>query len=241
MNMSPISVLPGDGDEVHEGEIHTQMRPFTTVSGPAVPLMRANIDTDLIIRIERMTGPAKSELGAYALETLRYRDDGSVDPNCALNRPVFRNAPILLAGDNFGCGSSREAAVWALAGMGVRCVIAQSFGDIFFSNCFQNGILPIQLPESRVYELAALSETGEPMQIDLLRCVIVAQNGNDVEFSVDPQRRDALLNGLDDIALTLRDDTAIRAWQLNDRQSRPWVWLPEAVRAASANAKPVGA
>src|SRR5580765_6893828 len=102
MSMPPISVLPGDGDEVHEDKIHTNMRPFTTVSGPAVPLMHTNVDTDLIIRIERMTGPAKSELGAYALETLRYRDDGSLDPDCVLNRPFFRNAPILLAGDNFG-------------------------------------------------------------------------------------------------------------------------------------------
>jgi len=102
MNTGAIPALSGDGDEVHDDNIGTNMLPFTTVSGPAVPLMRTNVDTDLIIRIERMTGPAKSELGTYALETLRYRDDGSLDPDCVLNRPIFRNAPILLGGDNLG-------------------------------------------------------------------------------------------------------------------------------------------
>lgn len=217
-----------------------KMQPFTIVSGPAVPLMRTSVDTDLIIRIERMTGPAKSELGAYALEALRYREDGSLDADCVLNRPIFRNAPILLAGENFGCGSSREAAVWALAGMGVRCVIARSFGDIFFGNCFQNGMLPIRLPQTQIDELVGLCETGQAMQIDLTRSTIVAPNGKHMAFSVDPQRRDALLQGLDDIGLTLRSEVVIRAWQLKDRQRRPWVWLDHS-RPASGQKPPLAA
>src|SRR5919205_1213678 len=126
------------------------MQPFTKVGGPAAPLLRANVDTDLIIRIERLVGTRREELGPFAFEALRRRADGSEDPDFVLNRPEYRGAPILLAGPNFGCGSSREGAVWALMGAGIRCVIAPSFGDIFFSNCFQNGLLPVVLPEETV-------------------------------------------------------------------------------------------
>jgi len=200
------------------------MQPFTQVTGPAVPLMRANIDTDVIIRIERLTALPKDQLGPYALEALRFRADGSEAPDCVLNQPAFRGAPILLAADNFGCGSSREGAVWALMGIGVRCVIAPSFGDIFFSNCLQNGVLPIRLPLPQVEALAAQCADGAAMTVDLQACTLTAPDGRRTAFEIDPLRREALLHGLDDIGLTLKDDALIRRWQQQDRLRRPWAW-----------------
>ncbi len=198
--------------------------PFEVVSGAAVPLMRANIDTDVIIRIERLTQLTKEQLGPYALEPLRYHADGTEDPDCVLNQARFRGAPILLAGPNFGCGSSREGAVWALIGIGVRCVIAPTFGDIFFNNCFQNGVLPIRMPLPQVESLAAQCFDGVTIQVDLTRGVLTAPDGQEHAFDVDPMRREALLHGLDDIGLTLMDDALIRAWQQQDRVRRAWAW-----------------
>lgn len=203
--------------------------PFTVVSGAAPYLPRANIDTDVIIRIERLTSLPKEQLGPYAMEALRYGADGSDDPDFILNRRIFRGAPILLAGDNFGCGSSREGAVWALQGIGVRCVIAPSFGDIFYSNCFQNGVLPIRLPAPEVEALAAACADGTPLTVDLERRTLTAPSGAQTAFTIDPLRHEALLLGLDDIGLTLRDDALIRAWQQADRAHRPWAWPPAAV------------
>lgn len=198
--------------------------PFTTVTGPAVPLMRPNVDTDVIIRIERLTTLDKAELGPYAFEALRLRADASPDPHCVLNAMRFRDAPVLLAAENFGCGSSREGAVWALQSLGVRCVIAPSYGDIFWSNCFQNGVLPITLPMDQVQALAAQCEGGAALTVDLQTCIIKAPHGDVMPFAIDPLRREALLRGLDDIGLTLKDDDAIRAWQAADRLHRPWAW-----------------
>jgi len=198
---------------------------FTTVSGPAPWLPQPNVDTDVIIRIERLTALGRGELGPYAFESLRYRPDGGEDPAFVVNRPAFRGAPFLLAGENFGCGSSREGAVWALQEIGVRCVIAPSFGDIFFSNCFQNGILPIRLPLARLEPLAAACAGGAPLCVDLARQVLIAPKGEAIPFAVDAMRREALLHGLDDIGLTLKDDALVRAWQDRDRSARPWVWL----------------
>ncbi|MGC1175240.1 3-isopropylmalate dehydratase small subunit [Polaromonas sp.] len=200
------------------------MQAFTTLRGAAAPLLRANIDTDIIIRIERLTTLTKDQFGAYAFEALRFRSDGSEDPDCVFNQPLFRNAPILLAGDNFGCGSSREGAVTALQSLGLRCVIAPSFGDIFFSNCFQNGVLPIRLSAPEVDALAAACAHGEPLSVDLERQAIRTAAGAETVFSVDPLRREGLLHGLDDIDLTLKDDALINAWQQADRQCRPWAW-----------------
>lgn len=200
------------------------LQPFTVVSGAAVPLMLANVDTDVIVRIERLTSLARDQLGPWALEALRYREDGSEDPGCLLNQAAFRGAPILLAGPNFGCGSSREGAVWALMGMGVRCVIAPSFGDIFYSNCFQNGVLPIRLPLEAVQALAAQCAGGAPLRVDLEAATLTAPDGVASPFPIDALRRQALLLGLDDIGLTLQDDPAIRAWQQQDRSRRPWAW-----------------
>jgi 3-isopropylmalate/(R)-2-methylmalate dehydratase small subunit len=198
--------------------------PFTVVAGAAIPLMRSNVDTDVIIRIERMTALGKEAWGEWALEPLRYRADGSLDPDSILNQPRFANAPILLAGANFGCGSSREPAVTALQGLGIRCVIAPSFGDIFFANCFQNGLLPIRLPLPQVEALAAQCAAGAHATVDLQRRAVIAPDGTEFAFEVDATRRDALLNGLDDIGLTLQDDALITAWQQADRLKRPWAW-----------------
>lgn len=200
------------------------MTPFTAVTGAAAPLMRANVDTDVIIRIERLTAFQRDQLGPYAFEALRLRADGSEDPACVLNQPAFLRAPVLLAAENFGCGSSREGAVWALMGLGIRCVIAPSFGDIFFNNCFQNGVLPVRLPIAQVEVLAAQCASGASVTVDLQEKAITAPDGRVSPFDIDPLRREALLHGLDDIGLTLKDDALIRAWQQADRARRPWAW-----------------
>lgn len=208
------------------------MTPFTAVTGAAVPLMRANVDTDVIIRIERLTAFQRDQLGPYAFEALRLRPDGSEDPSCVLNQPEFRRAPVLLAAENFGCGSSREGAVWALMGLGIRCVIAPSFGDIFFNNCFQNGVLPVRWPAAQVEALAAQCAGGAQVAVDLRTRTISAPDGQVSSFDIDPLRREALLHGLDDIGLTLKDDALIREWQRADRTRRPWAW-PAAQGAAA--------
>jgi 3-isopropylmalate/(R)-2-methylmalate dehydratase small subunit len=203
------------------------MEPFTTVTGPAAPLLRANIDTDVIIRVERLVGTTRASMGAHAFEIWRLRPDGSEDPDFVLNRPAFRSAPILLAGPNFGCGSSREGAVWALAGMGVRAVIAPSFSDIFRTNALQNGLLPVVLDEAAVCAIAAQVEAAPEnarVTVDLERTLVIAPDGSAHSFAIDAARREALLAGLDDIGLTLRAVETIAAWQRADRAARPWVW-----------------
>ena len=199
--------------------------PFTVVSGPAIPLLRANVDIDIIIRVDRMLAIPKEQLGPYAMEALRE------DPASVLNQPAFHGAPTLLAGENFGSGSSREPAVWALVAMGLRCVIAPSFGDIFYSNCFQNGLLPIRLPMAQINALAALCAHGEALTVDLRDNTLHAPDGSTLGFKVDPLRREGLLHGLDDIGLTLKEDTLVREWQQRDRAARPWAW-PRAMAAA---------
>lgn len=201
------------------------MEAFTTLTGRVAPLLQANLDTDVIIRVEHLTAPDQTRLGHFAFEALRYRPDGSENPDFTLNQPAYRGAPILLSGPNFGCGSSREGAVTAIQQMGVRCIIAPSFGDIFFSNCFQNGLLAIRLPEAEVAALAARLAHGGELTVDLERQVVVA--GNEVHrFEVERSRREALLEGLDDIGLTLKQMAAIRGFQAADRARRPWVWDP---------------
>lgn len=197
------------------------MQPFTKVTGAAVPLLQANIDTDVIIRIERLTGNV--DLGRYAFEALRYLSDGSPNPECVLNQPRFNKAPILFAGRNFGCGSSREGAVTALMAMGVRSVVAPSFGDIFFANCFRNGLLPVVLPEETIEKLAELPSNGD-FTVDLKRQIITASSDEKIAFQVDPLQREGLLEGLDEIGLTLKGVDEIGAWQLADRVERPWIW-----------------
>ncbi|MFQ5566981.1 MAG: 3-isopropylmalate dehydratase small subunit [Paracoccaceae bacterium] len=201
------------------------MTPLTTVSGPAAPLMAENVNTDVIVPAERYVGAARDEFGLHAFGPWRYREDGSENPDFLLNQPPWRGAPILLAGPNFGCGSSREGAVWALNGIGIRVIIAPSFGGIFANNCYQNGTLPVTLPAETVEAFAeiARAQPEAPFTVDLERQVVVPPNGAPVRFEIDGLRRRSLLSGLDDIGLTARRLDEIAAFQAADSTARPWV------------------
>jgi len=202
------------------------METFTTLTGRAAPLLIPNIDTDVIIRIERLSGVPRAELGRYAFEALRYRPDGSEDPAFVLNESVFRGAPIVLAGPNFGCGSSREAAVWALMGLGIRCVIAPSFGDIFYGNCVQNGVLPVVLDEPALQVVTQASRADRTVTVDLVQQLVSVEGSTPLPFEIDTLRREQLIAGLDAIDLALLDLPAIQSWQNADRARRPWIWSP---------------
>ncbi len=203
------------------------MEQFTVLTGMAAPLMRANIDTDTVIRIERLSNTEPADTAQWLFESLRFDPAGRERPDFVLNQPQFRDAPILLAGENFGCGSSREGAVWALKYSGIRCVIAPSFGDIFANNCYQNFVLPVALPADQVERLAAECAGGNArVVVDLRRKVVVSPHGEEMPFEIEGIRRDALLEGLDEIGLTLKHAAAITAFQARDRQARPWVWQP---------------
>lgn len=198
------------------------MDKFRTLTAIAAPFPRKNVDTDFIIRVERCTGTPREELGKYAFEPARYLPDGAENPDFVFNRSPWRGARILVAGENFGTGSSREMAVWAIAGMGVRCIIAPSFGQIFFGNCFQNGLLPIVLPGATVDILT--QEASDPatanFEIDLEKQTI----NNRIRFEIEPRRKKMLLEGLDEIALTLALEPKIAAFQTADRKRRPWIY-----------------
>jgi len=206
------------------------MEKIKVVRGHVANLRRANIDTDTIIRIERLSSIERDQLGAYAFESLRLLSDGSPDPSFPFNQEAFRQAPILTADENFGCGSSREGAVWALASLGVRCVIAPSFGEIFHSNCFQNGLLPIVLADQQVLQIASATDSGAELVVDLESQEILLPDGNAISFTIDPRKREALLEGWDEISQTLAHDATIKAWQKKDKQDRPWVWKCRSVR-----------
>ena len=204
-------------------------KPFTKLSATAAPIMRANIDTDVIIRIERLVGNSvRGTLGKWAFGALRYLPDGSENPEFILNREPYRQAEILVTGPNFGCGSSREGAVWSLQELGIRAIIGSSFGDIFFANCFQNGILPIivdkQTAESLAAEIEATQGAGK-IGIDLEAQTITTPEGRTLRFEIDPRRREGLLQGLDEVMLTLQRDKEIRAFQEADRAARPWIYF----------------
>jgi 3-isopropylmalate/(R)-2-methylmalate dehydratase small subunit len=201
------------------------MDKFTVLKGVAAPLMLANVDTDAIIRMERLSRLNRGELGRWAFESLRYLPDGSEDPQFLLNRPPWRSATILLAGENFGCGSSRETAVWALWEFGVRSVIAPSFGDIFYGNCFQNGMLPVRLPAAEVEAIAAeVNSGGQEITVDLIGQKMITASGRAIAFEIEPGRRKALLEGLDAIGVTLTYAADIARFQARDRQRRPWLY-----------------
>jgi 3-isopropylmalate/(R)-2-methylmalate dehydratase small subunit len=205
------------------------MQPFTVLAGVAAPLLRPNINTDVVIRIERLRDLDRDKLAPYAFESWRYRHDGTEEPSFVLNLPPYRDASILLAGENFACGSSREAAVWALQAFGIRCVIAPSFGPIFFNNCFQNGVLPIVLPPQTVEDLAAevaATQGKGKVTIDLTRCMVVSPGGKETSFAIDRLLRESLLKGLDQIALTRTREPQIAAFQTHDRARHPWLYFP---------------
>lgn len=205
------------------------MRKFEVLRAVAAPFPFANVDTDRIIRIERCARTPREEMGLWAFEMERFDEEGRERPGFVLNRLPFRGAGILVAEENFGCGSSREMAVWAVAGMGIRCVIAPSFGEIFFGNCFQNGVLPIRLQApavARLLDELARAATAEDatLTVDLQQQRIETPWGEPVRFDVEPLRREALLEGLDPIGVTLKRAAAIDAFQARQRAGRPWVW-----------------
>jgi 3-isopropylmalate/(R)-2-methylmalate dehydratase small subunit len=205
------------------------MEKFTVLTGVAAYLPKANVNTDILIRIERLMHVPKGQLARYCFEAWRYRPDGANDPDFVLNQPAMRGAKILLAGPNFGCGSSREAAVWALWDMGFRCVIAPSFGDIFFNNCFQNGMLPIVLGADTIASLVPAagqlaSQGPAVLTVDLVRQVVVVPPDREVDFKVDAAKRRALIEGLDEIEMTLERDSEITQFQQDDRARRPWIY-----------------
>jgi 3-isopropylmalate/(R)-2-methylmalate dehydratase small subunit len=204
------------------------MTPFGVLTAVAVPLLQDNIDTDVIIRVEPLFGGVpRDELGPHALAALRFRADGSENPDCALNDARYRGAGILLAGDNFGCGSSREGAVWALMALGIRCIVAPSFGDIFQGNCFQNGLLPVCLPRARVEALARSVAVGADaaLTVDLQACTVRREGVAAVPFELPARRREGLLRGLDDLELTLARSAEIDAFERRDALLHPWIYL----------------
>lgn len=192
---------------------------FQTLTAVAAPFPQKNVDTDFIIRVERCTGTPREEIGKYAFEMARFLSGGKENPDFVLNQPRYRGARILVCGAFFGTGSSREMAVWAIAGMGIRCLIAPSFGQIFYGNCFQNGLLPIVLPASTVDGLMRDAD-GRTFEIDLQNQTV---NGN-IRFEIAPRAKKMLLEGLDEVGLTLAMEPKIAAFQAADRVRRPWIY-----------------
>ena len=205
-------------------ESPTEMEPFVRLEGIAAPMFRDNIDTDAIIPVSRMKA-LDADYGEVLFANLRYRADGSANPEFVLNQPAYRHAKILITGDNFGCGSSREQAVWALLRFGIRCVIAGSFGDIFHGNCFRAGLLPVVLPLESCRDLAraATSVPGSRVIVDLAASSIIAPDGGKIAFEIDGLRLRGLLEGLDEIRATLLLTDAIANYQAHDRLRRPWI------------------
>jgi 3-isopropylmalate/(R)-2-methylmalate dehydratase small subunit len=196
------------------------MEKFKTLTAVAAPIPLKNVDTDFIIRIERCTGTPRSEIGQYAFEMARFLPGGAENPEFVLNQPMYRGAKILVCGEFFGTGSSREMAVWALAGYGIRALIAPSYGQIFYGNCFQNGLLPIVLPAPVVEDLMRETSAGKAFEINLEAQTI---NGS-IPFDVSPRRKKMLLEGVDELGLTLALEPKIAAFQSADRAKRPWIY-----------------
>ena len=201
------------------------MDKFTTLTGVAAPLPQINVDTDMIIPKQFLKTIKRTGLGKNLFHEMRYDDNGNEIPDFVLNKPAYRDAQILVAGDNFGCGSSREHAPWALLDFGIRCVIAPSFADIFFNNCFKNGILPIVLPQDEVDKLMDDASRGAnaTLTVDLENQTISGPDGGTIAFEVDAFRKHCLLNGLDDIGLTMEKSASIEAFEAKAAQERPWV------------------
>ena len=201
------------------------MDKFTKLSGIAAPLPLINIDTDMIIPKQFLKTIKRSGLGVNLFDEMRYDDDRNEIADFVLNKPQYRNAEILVAGDNFGGGSSREHAPWALLDFGIRCVIAPSYADIFYNNCFKNGILPIVLPQEQVDILMKDAEKGANarIEIDLEAQTVTSSDGEVFTFNVDPFKKHCLLNGLDDIGLTMEKAASIKSFEGKLASERPWV------------------
>ncbi len=201
------------------------MDKFTTLTGIAAPMPLVNIDTDMIIPKQFLKTIKRSGLGINLFDEMRYDRDGNELPDFILNQPAYRQTQILVAGDNFGCGSSREHAPWALLDFGIRCVISTSFADIFFNNCFKNGFLPVVLPQDAVDALMEDARKGANARItvDLENQTVTTSDGVSFAFEIDPFRKHCLLNGLDDIGLTMEKAPRIDSYETQMAQARPWV------------------
>ena len=201
------------------------MQKFTTLTGVAAPFALINVDTDMIIPKQFLKTIKRTGLGKALFYELRYDEKGNERSDFVLNRPAYRNAQILVAGDNFGCGSSREHAPWALLDFGIRCVIATSFADIFYNNCFKNGILPIVVSADSLKKLMDDAERGAnaTLTIDLPAQEIRGPDGGTIRFNVDPFRKHCLINGLDDIGLTMEKAADIETYEKRQSESRPWL------------------
>lgn len=202
------------------------MQKFTKLYGIAAPLRMINVDTDIIIPKQFLKTVKRTGLGVYAFNDIRYHEDGSEKADFVLNKPAYRNGSILITGENFGCGSSREHAPWAILDMGFKCIIAPSFADIFYNNSFKNGILPIQLSQDQVDQLMKSAEENPdaPIEIDLEKQTITRGNEMSFDFEIDPFRKHCLLNGLDDIGLTLEKKAHIAEFETKDKQKRSWLY-----------------
>ena len=200
------------------------MDKFTTLTGVAAPMPLVNIDTDMIIPKQFLKTIQRSGLGKNLFDEMRYTLDGKEIPDFVLNQPAYRKAEIIVAGDNFGCGSSREHAPWALLDFGIRCVIATSFADIFYNNCFKNGILPVVLPQEAIDHLMDDARKGANarMTVDLENQTVTASDGTAFKFEVDAFKKHCLMNGLDDIGLTLEKAASIDSYEAKVATLRPW-------------------
>jgi 3-isopropylmalate/(R)-2-methylmalate dehydratase small subunit len=200
------------------------MQKFTTLTGIAAPMPLVNIDTDMIIPKQFLKTIQRSGLGKNLFDEMRFTQDGAEIPDFVLNQPAYRSAEILVAGDNFGCGSSREHAPWALLDFGIRCVISTSFADIFYNNCFKNGILPIVMPQDVVDVLMADARRGANarMSVNLPDQTVTTSDGQSFGFDIDPFRKHCLINGLDDIGLTMEKAASIDAYEAKAATIRPW-------------------
>ncbi len=201
------------------------MEKFTTLEGVAAPLRMINIDTDMIIPKQYLKTIKRTGLGAGLFSEKRFNDDGSENKDFVLNKPAYRKSKILVAGDNFGCGSSREHAPWALLDFGITCVISTSFGDIFYNNCFKNGVLPIKVSPEDLEKLFDDAERGAnaTLTVDLEKQEIRGPDGGVVKFDIDPHRKKTLLEGLDDIGLTMQKNTKIDGFEAKAKAERPWM------------------
>lgn len=202
------------------------MEKFTKLNGIAAPLRMINVDTDIIIPKQFLKTVKRTGLGIHAFNDIRYNEDGSEKEDFVLNKPEYKKASVLITGENFGCGSSREHAPWAILDMGITCIIAPSFADIFYNNSFKNGILPIILPQDQVDQLMDEAEDNPdaPIEIDLEKQTVKRGNKLSFEFDIDPFRKHCLLNGLDDIGLTLEKKAHIKNFETTDKQKRSWLY-----------------
>ena len=200
------------------------MQKFDKLTAIAAPMKFANIDTDMIIPKLFLKTIKRTGLGKHLFDEMRRTPEGEEKPDFVLNKEPYRKAGIIVAGENFGCGSSREHAPWALLDFGIRCVISTSYADIFYNNCFKNGVLPVRLPREAVDYLMTDAEEGLEITVDLERQKVLGSNGKEFDFEIDPFRKHCLLNGLDDIGLTMQQAPSIDGFEQQQRTGQPWLY-----------------